>query len=258
MKNKYKISSIIIFAVMIAGIAYLTIAGDSSDIKVQITGISLSGGRYLNNAEYLKFAHLDNKEQFKNLSLNIVRDRISKHPYISKVNITFSQEGKIHIKIKEKIINALLLDNQKKYFLTNKFQVLPLLPNTLETNYPLIMNLKGNVKIKPLNSLYKNEEIKTCYKMILAMKAVDKDLLDKLSEIDLREGQDILFNMSNIDYPVIIGRGNEINKVVYLSKIWQHIKNNRISNIIEYIDLRFNENIYIGLSDSNNEEETEA
>ena len=241
MNNKLKISSIIIFVLLITIILYLTITVENQD-QLEIKTISLDGAKHLDNTEYLKYAKLDDASQYSFLNLNIIRDRLIKHPYISKVDIKINSNGVINISVKEKSFVAILLNDTKKYFLTSNFEMVPLFQVTKETNYPLLMNVRNVNKVKPFSYLNKNTDIKVCYKMILAMKTSENDLLNKLSEINLRNGGDIILTMSNLDYPVIIGRSQEINKVISLGKIWQHISNKKISNVIEYLDLRFADN----------------
>lgn len=255
MNKKIKISSIIIFALLITIICYLTITVENQE-QVEIQSILLEGAKHIDNTEYLKYAKLDDRTQYSFLSLNIIRDRLIKHPYINNVNIKINSNGVVNIVLKEKLFVAILLNDTKKYFLTSNFEMVPLFQVTKESNYPLLMNVRNVNKAKPFSYLNKNKDVKVCYKMIMAMKTSENDLLNKLSEINLRNGGDIILTMSNLDYPLIIGRTQEVNKVISLSKIWQHISNKKISNVIEYLDLRFADNIYIGTKEPINNEES--
>jgi hypothetical protein len=55
----------------------------------------------------------------------------------------------------------------------------------------------------------------------------------------------------NFDFPVILGRGDEIRKIIFLNKIWSKIQNNKSAELpINYIDLRFDNLIYIGTANA--------
>lgn len=256
MKFKFQISSIIILVLMICLVLYLAFSVDE-DTKTTITKIELSGGRSIENNDYLKFARLDNQKDFKDLDLRIIRDRIAKHPYVKRVNLQY-QKPVVKIIITEKKFNGIMITDLKKYLVTSTFEILPYFENIRESNLPLLLNVKLNEKVKVFNSLKKNVDVVTSFKMLSAMKVFNADLFNDLSEINFRNGGDIILNMAAFDYPLVIGRGNEINKIACLAKIWNYLRNNQLNNIINYIDLRYKGNIYIGFSDANSEQGNEV
>ena len=76
-------------------------------------------------------------------------------------------------------------------------------------------------------------------------------MFDQLSEINLREGRDILVQFSNMDYPIIIGRGSEVRKIVTFNTLWEYLRGNQINSLINYVDLRYADHIFLGFTETN-------
>ena len=73
-------------------------------------------------------------------------------------------------------------------------------------------------------------------------------LYDNLSEIDLRDGKNVIIYFSSVDYPVILGRENEIKKMVVFEKLWESIGTIQANKLLEYVDLRFSDKVYLGIA----------
>lgn len=244
--GKAKISSIILLTVISLVTGYFSITLENNSAGV-ITEIDILNTYHLSGEQYKNYAMLDGND-LKNININIVKDRLEKHPYVQKVEVKFDSESKIIAKITEKEFNAILIDENKKYYLSSDFELLPLIIETRDGNYPIILNPFMEDELKLFNFVGKNEDIRTAFKMIYAMKLINPELLDNISEIDLREGRDIVVTLIDSSYPVIIGRENEVTKIAYLNRIWKFLKDEDSDGMLEYIDFRYDTNVYLGLS----------
>ena len=141
---------------------------------------------------------------------------------------------------------ALLLGGNEPYLITSSFQVLPLLPNTKFIDVTMISNPENAANIKPFSYL-KSRDIKEAFKIIEAAELVDEKMLKKISEINLRNGGDILLTISGFPSSVIFGRKDEARKITYLKKIFDLVsEGNTIADGSSYIDLRFANHVYFG------------
>jgi len=244
--DKTKISSIILLTVisLVTGYFSITLENDSDEI---INEIDILNTYHLSGEQYKTYAMLDG-ENLRNITLNIVKDRLEKHPYVHKVEIKFDSENKIIAKITEKEFNAILIDENKKYYLSSDFELLPLIIETRDGNYPIILNPFMEDELKLFNYVNRNKDIRTAFKMIYAMKLINPELLDNISEIDLRKGRDIVVMLIGSSYRIIIGRENEVTKIAYLNRIWKFLKDENFDEILDYIDFRYDTNVYLGLS----------
>ena len=70
----------------------------------------------------------------------------------------------------------------------------------------------------------------------------------------MQNGKDVVLYFSSMNYPVIIGRGNEIRKVIYFNNFWTYLKGKEINNYMEYVDLRYGGHVYLGFTEQNSQE----
>lgn len=245
MTGKQKITSLIVMIAIICLLGYLSVGLKKTD-NYKIETLSLEGNAHLSKENYLGFANLTDRNKYKNITLQIIKDRIEKHPYVGKVEVRYDGNKKVSINIVEKKIESVLMISDAQYLLTDKLQVLPLLPETKKIDYPIIIN-PNDRNIKTLSVLKKNNDVLVASKIISGMKLLNPELHEGLSTVDMRNGGDVLLSFSFLDYPVIIGRDNEIKKIVYFNSLWTYLKGKEANNIMEYVDLRYNGHVYLGI-----------
>lgn len=245
-KDYGKIFGTFLFAVIIISILYLSLFKYNEKGKEEIKMINIQGNNLLSKDIYLRFSDLDEKSVYDDFTLNIIKKRIEEHPYIEKAEVKSDGRGNVDIKIREKEIYAVLLNNGEPFFLTNNFELLKIYEYTNYSDIPVISNIRVSEKLNAAKVL-RNEDIIEAFRIIDAAKITDIDLAKKLSEINLKYGGEVVLTFSGVNYPIIFGRGNESKKMIYLSLIWERINkfNNDLKNT-EYIDLRFANEAYIG------------
>ncbi|MEW6653643.1 MAG: FtsQ-type POTRA domain-containing protein, partial [Bacteroidota bacterium] len=238
MKLPKNIFAVFVLVFAVAAIAYLAFSVKHS-INYKIKFIEISGDVLLSRLGYLEFAKLNNKSNYESINVQIIKDRIEKHPYVSFAVVRYDGNGKVSVKITEKNIESLMFVEDEQYFITDKLQVLPVLESTLKIDYPVIANVKLDKAVKMMSSIKKNYDVMTAAKIIGTVKLANPEMHDALSSIDMQNGGEINIYFSTFDYPVKLGRGNELHKVIYFSSFWHYIKGNELNNYMDYVDLRY-------------------
>ena len=79
------------------------------------------------------------------------------------------------------------------------------------------------------------------------------DWQEHLAKVKESLGSNIVhhsFKFNNgIDGMIYLGQDNEIAKTIYLSKILNHLQRNDLSKYLNYVDLRFNDLVYLGFKE---------
>jgi len=247
-KNYGKILGTILFILLISCILYLTFFSTKKINKGDIVMIEISGNNLLNESDYLMFTRLNDLTLNHNIPLRIIKDRFEKHPYVSKAEVE-ENGNKAKIILSEKKIMAVILNNVEPYFLTEDFQVLPMCSDTKLTDLPVIRNSNENYQVKPMNYI-KNSDLIDAFKIIDAAKKTNLNIYKRISEIDLRKGGDIILNLTGIKTPIVFGRGEEAQKMIYLEIMWDGILDgNSLIQESDYIDLRFANEVYVKKSE---------
>ena len=249
-KDFGKIFGVILLAVIVISILYLSLFKYNEKGKEDIKMINIYGNSLLSKEIYLRFADMNHSALYGDLNLHIIKKRIEEHPYVAKAEVKSDGQGNVDIRIKEKDIYAVLLGKTEPYFLTNDFELLKIQQFTTYSDIPVISNFRITEKLSP-SKVYKNEDIIEAFRIIDAVKITDIELAKKLSEINLKNGGDVVLSFSGISFPIVFGRGNESKKMIYLSLVWERINNLKASfQNTEYIDLRFSNEAYIGTKEN--------
>ncbi len=215
----------------------------------EIKVIDIQGNSLLPANQYYKFTKLNDEKTYGNLNLSIIKSRIEKHPYVVSATVMYDGDEKVIVLIKEKKIEAIVFKNEQQFLITNNFQLLPILPFTKQIDYPVLSNPGITEKLKINKILNKNIDILISFKIISTLKYVSPELYDLLSEIDLRNGKDILLTFSSLPYQIVIGREKEIRKTFYFSTLWSFLKGNKLNSVLDYVDLRFDNHVYLGMKE---------
>jgi len=247
MKEKRgKILGAVLFTFLILLMFYLTFFLPRKVSKEKIELIELNGSNLLSESDYLTFTKLNDIVQYGKITLPVIKDRFEKHPYIQRADVELNGNNKVSITAMEKRIEAVLISDSKPYFISDNFVALPVLPHTKFVDLPVISNPSKDQQLAPYSTL-KSEEIIGALKIIEAAKLTNTNLFKHLTEINLRNGGDIVLSFAGLKPPVIFGKNNEAAKMVYLSSLWDGSP--EISQLTEdcgYIDLRFDNEIIVG------------
>ncbi len=253
MRSPVKISSLIMLALLLGLVGYLSLSVEGKQ-DASISLVELKGNVHLAKDKYLKFAELEDLTGSKEVSITLIRDRIAKHPYVETVDVVIDGET-IIIDIYEKRFEAIVFCKGEQFLVSEDLMLIPLLPYTENINYPVISNPGIEGLLQGLKSVTQYNDLVVALKILSSTKLVNLDLYNEISEINLRDGRDILLQLSNYTYPVIIGRGSEIRKMLTFNLIWNNVNGDGVNEIIDYVDLRYKDHIFLGFLDSKNSEE---
>ncbi|MBL1212929.1 MAG: hypothetical protein HND52_06190 [Ignavibacteriae bacterium] len=252
MKSNSQIFNIGI-AVIISILLLILALGIDDNEPFEFVEIEITGNHYQSSEQYFEFANLQQCID-QNLSVQIIRDRLEKHPYIKRAEIIFEGDGLISANIIEKKFKAIIISESKQYYLTENFEALPIIGKIQRTDYPLISNIKLYDNNSLISSVKYSDDLKNAVKIIDAVKFMNPEMHSQISEVDLCFGKNIALYFNSLNYPVVFGKTNGSEKVVYLNKLWKQLNRKKMGKMINYIDLSFDEKVYLGLTEEYLEE----
>lgn len=245
-KSERRIVGFILFMALVIVLVYLTVISFNMKGTEELKMISITGNSLLAEDSYLDYTQLEKDISYSELTLHGIKTRIEKHPYVIRAEVKSDGRGNVEVNLKEKIIYAVIVGSTDPYFITADFQIVPVFPNTVFSELPVISNAKINNKIDVMGFL-RDEDIIQAFRIIDAAKTTDLEISSKLAEINLRNGGDVILTFSGINAPVIFGRGSEGKKMIYLNILWEKLsqQKNYFENT-EYLDLRFSNEVFVG------------
>lgn len=245
-----KILGLLLFVILIGWILYMSFVSQRRELDEQIKSITVTGNNLLQENDYLAYAKLNKSQLSVNVTLPVIKSRLEKHPYINRADVEFSGNNQVHIKLNEKNIKAVIVNDNNLLLATEDFEILPFIPNTKIPEMPVITNLSNSALLKN-NEVLKTPGLIEAFKIMDAAELTNEELSKKLSEINLRNGGDIILLISGIKPPVILGNGNIAKKIYSFNQLLEEGNSNKeIVMNSSYIDLRFNNEIFLGNYDN--------
>ncbi|NWF90532.1 MAG: hypothetical protein HXY50_13855 [Ignavibacteriaceae bacterium] len=241
---KSKIIGLILFITIISVLFIIALKPVTKQSSDGVKSLTLSGNQLLSQSSYLNFAKLNQEQNFRSITLELVKDRLDKHPFIVSTEVEQSNQGSVKVEMLEKELIAFLILRDESYLLSNELQMLPILTNTKISDLPIINNPKNASDYKVLSYL-ESEEILEAYSILKAIKYLNPNMLSRLSEINLNHGNDITLTFSGIKPLIKFGKNEVAKKILVLNSLWKELEN-KDSDLgqSEYVDLRFTNQIY--------------
>ncbi len=138
MRLKSEIQHSVLLLTVVGIISFLAFSLEGSEIN-DISKIKIIGNKYLDESNYLRFAKLENIEYLSDLSISLIKDRIGKHPYVKNCDVLIIERGIAEVTIYEKKMDAIVLNNNKQFMITDRAEIIPLVPSTMNLNLPVII-----------------------------------------------------------------------------------------------------------------------
>jgi hypothetical protein len=243
--SEIKHSLLLIITVAVIGVFAFSL--EESEIN-NITHINIIGNKFLSEDQYLNYAQLSELVNEDEISPSIIRDRLSKHPYIRNVDVIKEERGIVKVIIFERKFDAVLLQKSEKFLICQSAEIVPLANSTSNINLPVIMNNLEDFKAEVFTNACSNDRLFQALKIITTAEIYDPMMFDNISEINLYD-ENLSIQLMDFSSPIYFGKNNEIEKTVYLSKIFKRIKRNKYSDYLDYIDMRFEELVYLGFDE---------
>lgn len=245
-ETRSKILGLLLFVILTGWILYLSFAVQRPEIDEEIKSITITGNNLLNENDYLAYAKLNGNSLSEDITLPVIKARLEKHPYIKRADVEFSGNNEVHINLNEKRIKAVLVSENKLFLATNNFEILPFIQNTKILNMPVVTNLSNDILLKA-NEILKTPGLVEAFKIMDAADLTGGELSKTLSEINLRNGGDIILLFSGIKPPVILGKGNTAEKIYSFNQLLNtDVTDKAMVMNSSYVDLRFNNEIFLG------------
>ena len=241
-----KIIGLLIFLIILSTLFIVALMPAKQKIGTRVKSINLSGNHLLPQGSYLSFAKLSDTQNSVEITLQILKDRLEKHPFVSSAEVEVSKFNNAKVQLFEKNLMAVLIVDDQPFLLSDELQLLPLFQNTKSIDLPIINNPKYAKQYKVLDFL-RSEEIIEANRILYAIKFTNEEMVKNLSEINLNQGEDITLTFSGIHPIIKIGRNDIPKKILSLNSIWIDLKDaeNDLSQS-DYVDLRLANQIYIG------------
>jgi cell division septal protein FtsQ len=254
-KFKIIISFIIAAGLVFSGVVLSGMWKEKSEIK----SIDLIGNTTLSKNEIFEFAKLsDSLLVSEKLNLQMIEERISKHPNINSVNAK-RESSRLIIEVSEKDPFAVIMPsakNKSMLMIDDKLNLYHYKKEMKNLNLPVISGLSEDLDISNV-SKEDYSKMKIAYCIISRIIKIDKLLYNYVSEIHFPDSVSIvlytfedavpvyLFDYSSLDPNSITFKEILSEKLIQFYNLIKQVLIYKTRNSIESIDLRYYDTVII-------------
>ncbi|HEX2788452.1 MAG TPA: FtsQ-type POTRA domain-containing protein [Ignavibacteria bacterium] len=220
--------------------------------------ITIEGNHTIPSTDILEIARLreDSTINLDELNIDLIQDRISKHPEIKKAFVSKEPPDLLKIEVIEKRPIAVLNTSMGIKLIDDELEIFPY--RNIEKIYdlPVISGIRTEDNIKGLNNINKNELRAALFIVLNAFKE-SKGLYNNISEINIADSTKLIVYSNEKSIPFYLPYSNaqdvkskEYQEVVRTKmRLYDNFMNNIFSKImtreIEYVDLRFSNQVVV-------------
>jgi len=212
-----------------------------SDLKVK--RVTIEGNRIVETAELTQLIKVPKNTQLQEIDLMAVRRDIMSHHFIKDAVVERDLPATLKVTVKERVPLA-IINSTEILYLDEDGVVLPHSISKQLFDLPVLTGMPDGLALAPGTTL-KNADIQEALKILACTKLVNKELYHLISEVRLRNGGDIVLYASEWGVPIIFGQGEIPSKLVRLEAFWNDVVRERGSDNLQYVDLRFDDQVVV-------------
>jgi cell division protein FtsQ len=227
---------------LIAMTVVLIAAANGWKTNLKLKQISVEGNRIVGTNEILQLLNVHQGALLYNVDLTALQQKVLHQYYIKDVVIERDFPNALHVTVTERIPLAMVND-QRMLYLDEEGIVLPRGASRILYDLPIVSGLSDE-RLAPGSKIVK-PDVREALAMLAAFKATDSPMYHTISEIQVRNGGDMVLYAADTGVPIIYGRGNMAEKLARLEAFWNDVVRVRGSKDLDYVDLRYRDQVVV-------------
>jgi cell division protein FtsQ len=235
---KHKTAGVLVLIAIAVGLVFGANAWKSS---LKIKQIKIDGNRIVGENEILQLTQIQMNALLYKVDLTAIQRNVMSHHYIKNAVVERSLPNSIHIQVVERIPIA-IVNRPETMYLDENGVVLPRSISHRLFDLPMI---SGISEYEPLvlGSIIKQPDVMEALRLLALMKTVNRPMYHNISEVQVRNGGDIVVYSTEGGVPIIFGRDDMPSKLVRLETFWNDVVRTRGTQLLQYVDLRYQDQI---------------
>ena len=210
---------------------------------VPVKQVTVEGISVISKDEIVRLMKLPLNVPMYELDLSALQHNIMANSFVKRVVIQRDAPSTLRVIVEERTPAAILLANDL-YYIASDGTVLPYIASSETYDIPVISGVDSLSAIKTGQRLF-NADVVEALEIINASKMTSDNIFHSISEIRLRKGHDLVLYSFESGIPIIFGKGDAAKKIVKLDAFWQKFIQSNETNDIQYIDIRFDDQVVV-------------
>jgi cell division protein FtsQ len=226
---------------LIALVICLAFGANAWKSSLKINQIKIEGNRIVNTNEIIQLTQVKIGALLYKADLIAIQQNVLSHYYIKDAVVERNLPNSINIQIIERIPIA-MVNLSEPLYLDEDGVVLPQTALCKIFDLPMISGI-SEIESFVLGSTITHSDVIEALQLLAVLRTVNRPLYHQISEIQVRNGGDIVLYSAEGGVPIIFGRGELPGKLIRLEIFWNDIVRMRGVQCLQYVDLRFQDQI---------------
>ncbi len=222
--------------------------------SLRVKQIKIDGNRFVGMNEIVQLTHVQMGTLLYKVDLTTIQQNIMSHHYIKDALVERNLPNSIHIQIVERIPIA-MVNHAETFYLDEDGIVLPRCISHKLFDLPIISGIEASDPVTLGSTMTQPDVIETL-QLLATIKTVNRPMYHNISEVNVRNGGDIVLYSTEGGVPILFGHGELSSKLVRLETFWNDIVRRRGPQYLQYIDLRYQDQIVVRWNPSPQQQRT--
>jgi cell division protein FtsQ len=209
--------------------------------SLRIKQIKIDGNRIVGENEILQLTQVQMNALLYKVDLTAIQRNVVSHHYIKDAIVERNLPNALRIHIVERIPISIVNRHETTY-LDEEGVVLPRSISHRLFDLPVISGISESESLA-MGSTVKQPDVLEALLLLSTMKTVNRSMYQNISEVQVRNGGDIVVYSTEGGVPIIFGRDEMPSKLVRLETFWNTVVRTRGTQLLQYIDLRYQDQI---------------
>jgi cell division protein FtsQ len=232
----------------------LIIFANSWKSSLKVAHVTLEGNRIVEANELFQLAQVKRGSLIYDLDLKAIQRNLQSQCYIKEATVERNLPSTIQLTVVERTPIA-LVNRPDIVYLDEDGVILPHSISKALFDLPVLSGLKLGGTIS-YGSVIHDPNALEALQILDAAKMVNSELYHLISEIQVRGDSDMVLYTAEGGVPVIFGDGNIADKLVRLEAFWSQVIQERGLKNLEYVDLRYDDQVVVRWSDQGKKSKT--
>lgn len=227
--------------ILIAFVICLAFGANAWKSSLKISQIKIDGNRIVNTNEIIQLSQVPMGTLLYKTDLTAIQRNVMSHYYIRDAMVERNLPNSISIQVIERV-PIVMVNLSEPLYLDEDGVVLPKTVSCKIYDLPIISGIVLNESFVLGSTVTSPDEIEAL-QLLAVLRTVNRPLYCNISEIQVRNGGDIVLYAAEGGVPIIFGRGDLTGKLVRLENFWNNIVRTRGVQYLQYVDLRYQDQI---------------
>ena len=247
-------SAAVMLVFVLASLTALAYVADQWRYSVEGVTVVVKGNEIATEADIVARTGVTDTTVLASMDLLEVRRNILDNPFVKDVDVTRDPPCTLVIEITERTPIAMLLDvNGKDWLVDEDGFILPAISSRAVHDLPVLTGAEDVDGLQP-GSRVVQQQVQKALQVLRSAESVQPGLGSMISEINLEEDRDLILYTLEGGVPVILGSPVRLDeKFRAFLAFWDNVAMKYDPMSLEYIDLRFREQVVVKWRDDETE-----